>query len=208
MTALANSEASICTAALLLCEQDQGIESLDDATTEARRCRAVYDIARRHVLADGRWNFSRRFAVVEGDLGIAVRPLQFDHVYQLPADCLKVIRLPDEPKTSWQVLDANNRLYTSADDPLTIEYVADVEDPARFDAGFVSALHYYLASLLAPSFTNSSNRREMLLRTYRQFIEDLKASDAAEGGNVFWDDAAQTDWRLHHDRIGYDWTRY
>lgn len=186
--------ATICNAALAHAEHTRRIRGLDDGTPEADECRAHFDAARRYVLAQVAWHSATRFSRLATALSGEAAPEALPVVYQLPADTLKVVRLPDAPRQSWRVLSKRNRLYTIYEPPILIEDVFDLEDAGRFDPELVHALELYLAFRLAPRYSRSQNRADILLARFGDAIEAAGGTEGVEGGDTHADPYSLTDW--------------
>lgn len=194
MTGVPPTIAAICNAALLHVEHTRMIEGLGDGTPEAEELVRHWDAARRYVLTRVRWHSATRFTRLDGRLEGELAPARLPNVYQLPGDTLKVVRLPDVARQIWRVAGRQNLLFTVYEPPLLIEEIFDLTDAGRFDPELVEALALYLAFRIAPRFSRSQNRAEILLERFNAIVEEAGFSEGVEGGDTHIDPYSVTDW--------------
>lgn len=84
------SDAQLCSISLLRIGQQQTVDSLDEDTSQAAACKAMYANARDAVLELLDWPFARRRAVLAA---LTLTRTEWDFVYALPADCLAPRRI-------------------------------------------------------------------------------------------------------------------
>lgn len=157
----------------------QRITSLDDLTKEASLSKLVYPACRDEVLRLHPWNSaSRRAALPE----LAAAPaFGYDHQYQLPADCLRVLRLPDaHAETPWKV--EGRVLLTDLGAPLSVQYVTRLDDPGEMDPLLVAAIAARIAMRLCRPLTQSESLLEEMRRLFADRLRDARSADAQEGG--------------------------
>ncbi|MDO4561443.1 MAG: hypothetical protein Q4C86_10890 [bacterium] len=187
----------ICNMALRLVNV-QTIDSLDEASDPARKCKDFYDMALDFLLREAVWHFARSFFQLSR---LAFVHPHWRHVYGLPDDFLYAVRVfPCE-------LDGEENYrqerYSSADARFEIarlggatdrssvcltdvpramlEYVARVTDPTVFDAHFVELLTLKLAALLAPPLTGAAQLAQYYESRLAQALQHAKALNAGEG---------------------------
>ena len=164
------SEVEICNMALGHIRAGE-INSLDESSQQARKCKLMYPILRDQLLEDSPWQFAS-----------AVKPLSeldstffnWAHVYQYPYDCLRVNRIipnvekinsdntglrdygedwrnPDFSEfTEYKVYNQNgNQIICSNHPELRIDYRVKVTDPNLFSINFTLALSHLLAAEMA-----------------------------------------------------------
>ena len=148
------------------------IQSLTEDSVPASMAGLLYDSARRSTLRDFNWNFAISMA---GLARVDYSPVDFRFAYALPADCLRVIRLRGEVPFSIR----KDRLYTDTESA-ELEYVVDVTDEALFDAKFVEAMTYKLASELAMPIKGSSELMASYSNAYSTFIRQAATESAGE----------------------------
>lgn len=192
----ASSEAFICNLALTRLGNKQQITSLTQGGTVAPLCNLHYAHARDTLLRSHYWNFAiKRQALSQS----ATTPAnEFGYQYQLPTDCLRVIR------TSWEanffgggtaVYSYPNGGYAATFIPyrieagylltdeasVTIEYVAQITDTLQFDDLFVDVLAQRLAAELCPAISDNTALTQRLWQIYAEKLQEARSIDAMEG---------------------------
>ena len=174
------------------------IQSLDEGTVPANMAKVFYDPARRATLRDFNWNFS----LVTARLAkLAESPVDFRFAFALPADCLRAIRLRREGASDFsdpsgpRFVLHGGELLTDMESAL-LEYVSDVEDPARFDDKFVEAFSFKLASELAMPVKGSSELMANYMNVYTTKVSQAASLSGGEQQEAFSDNP-YADARLH-----------
>ncbi len=145
------------------------IHSLADDSAEARRCAMLFEPVLRRVLRSGHWSCARALARL-AELA-EPPPFGFSRQYQLPSDCLRLIRLNGGADTCRRVGD---RLHTDAA-YAHIEYVRNAI-PGELDDLCAEAVACLLARELAVAVNADPQLSEALLKEYL-----MTASCAARG---------------------------
>lgn len=161
------------------------IQSIDEDSAPATTARQQYDQARRAALREYNWSFALRRAhlarLAEGVPGV------YRFTYQLPADCLRPVRVVDpadrvppdrSPVVGYEPV-GNRRIACDSEDPV-LEYVADIDDPTLFDDGFADCFAYRLASEMCTSITGDANRALSYLQMARQIAREAAAQSGRE----------------------------
>lgn len=162
----------ICNKALSILGQ-KGIVSLDENSPEAYACRTHFGPLLDEVLRSHPWNCVTARALL-GRL-LETPPFDFDHYYQLPADCLMVLEvIPD----NYYVLEGRKLLSSSA--KVSIRYIQDTDDTTVFDSQLSSALSYLLASEISYNMTKSTSLTEALYQRGQDKLHEAKSSDSLE----------------------------
>lgn len=172
---MATSNVSIANRALTLLSADRINSLTSDTSEQARKISAIFDSTRDSLLEEHNWNFARK----ERTLSLLDETPTMDtytKVYQLPADCIRVIRL--EGEIAFDIY--GNKLYTNSDDP-RIEYIAKETDPTKFSAGFVRAFSSRLAAELAFGITQSATMAQQMDAVAVRDLKEAKWSDGQEG---------------------------
>lgn len=136
---------------------DATITSFDppDGSAQAEHCARFYPIARDVCLEAHAWSFAKRtIQLTQTTTAID----DYDFVYVLPADCLKVLRIYPErwrrdltgiDEFEVEVDEAGQRiLLTDLESPFLM-YVRRIDDTSRFSPTFTTAVSYLLASMIA-----------------------------------------------------------
>ncbi|MDB6078125.1 MAG: uncharacterized protein JWO82_1872 [Akkermansiaceae bacterium] len=158
------------------------IASLEtESSEEARVCRLRFPQARDALLRQHGWNF----AVVRADLSkVAEAPVSdWDAAWQMPGDCVRVLRVaagdPDVRGGDFSI--EGRRLLTRGADAVSLVYVSNAVAVGLWDALFVEALSYLLASKVAGPLTQSPSLATDMLNKYKQLaLPEAKTVDARE----------------------------
>ena len=180
------NETEICNLALSYIGKGR-INSLDDASEEAKKCRVHYDHDRRRLLMMFPWGFAKRtekLALLEASVP------GWRYVYAFPAGCLWVRYVFDAPHAREKAADRQEFeavLFGAAmravatDVPLAYaQFVADVRNTDFFSALFVEALSHLLAASIAMGVTGSGSLAEQKLRLCAAAVEQARGLAAVE----------------------------
>lgn len=166
------------------------IQSFEEGSVPANSARLVYDSARRSTLRDYNWNF----AVATAELAryADTQAGDFPFAFALPSDCLRVIRLrlatpPGQVRSRTCGDFGRNLPFTLrggrllAHEPrVVLEYLRDVTDENEFDAKFIEALTYKLASELAMPVKGSAELMASYSNAYQTLINRAATESAWE----------------------------
>lgn len=150
------------------------IMSLTENSENARRANAIYTLIRDEVLRSAPWKFAIRWASLS-QLSEEIKS-GYKYAYQLPSDCLKVLRLKDKD-ADFRV--ENSKLYCNESEA-TIKYIARIEDSSQFDSAFVSAFATRLAAELAYPLTASLSLTKAKWEEYAFKIKQAEALNSQE----------------------------
>ena len=196
------SVVSICNQALAKLGA-YSIQSLDDATKEARECKKIYEQARDSVLASHDWKFaSKRLTLAES----TDEYTGWDYAYQYPTDCIEAREILDDDGTytgtSYDVDEdrykvtkkveftigtntaRNRKLILTNKATAELRYTAKVTDPNLFSALFIDALIYRLASDLSQPIRASIQLNQQMLQMFLAVLANARAVDANETEQV------------------------
>lgn len=156
------------------------IISLDDASTRARIMKEQYPKRRDALLLSHPWNFSISYvelAVVDP----TPSDLEWDYTYvfQLPDDCLRVIKTNLLYTDEWEEIEGN-RIACDVSE-LKIKYIKRVETVEYFSDRFCETLAYDLAADTALAITGSSEKAEAAKKEYKEYLRESRSFDAQVG---------------------------
>lgn len=176
---MATSKVAICNSALAKLGVDF-ISDLTDETKAAILCNEQYDKKRQQLLRAHPWNFAiKRVSLAK----TATTPeFEFDNEFQLPSDCLRVLKIDDEgyiPNYPTWVIEGDKLL--SSLDTVKIKYIADIEDVGLFDENFTEALAFLIASDLSYALVQSASLSKAMLELHDRVLRDARSFDAQEG---------------------------
>lgn len=147
------------------------ITAFTDDSPAARAVNRIYDETRRELLAAHPWNFAIKRASLAAS---ATAPTHtYARAFPLPSDCLRV---REALAGDYLYGIEGEQIVTDATAPLSIVYIADIEDPNQMSPQFREALSYRLAAQLAFQITGNATlsanmeviagRKESLARSY------------------------------------------
>jgi hypothetical protein len=161
------------------------INSLSDASQEARQCSLLYDDARDKALRDFPWAFAEKVA----PLGLlsSVSPTRHDYAYQYPSDCVNARLIYDETDSDdpipFRVVvksDLSSKMIITDEAEAILIYTARVTDPNLFDPSFTSTLSWRLAADLAIPLTKNQTLADSMEKRYIAAIAAAQRSDTKE----------------------------
>jgi|TARA_R110000803_G_scaffold209619_1_gene279634 hypothetical protein len=154
------------------------ILTLTEDSEAARAANLIYEQIRDACIRDHVWNF----AVNRVELGqISTAPaFEFSYQYNLPSDCLRVLRMED---ISMFYKIEGGKLLTD-EGTAKILYLARVEDVNLFDAMFVEAFSARLAAELSITLSESNTLYSNMMEMYKRKISDARSMDAQESGDL------------------------
>lgn len=168
------SEVEICNSALIKVGANR-IVSLSDDSKEARLCNEQYSKVRDELLRSHPWNFAMKRA----ELGLLDEEVEFEftNAFQLPTDCLRVIKTED----SRIVYRIEGRKIITDETEFKILYIAQITDPTTFDPMFKETLATRLAVDLSYALSESASLTERLMKSYLTLLKDARSIDGQEG---------------------------
>lgn len=177
MTLAAAGVVRIVNRAFQAAEHLHRLDSLDDGSTEADSANLFWRQARLQTLEAVDWNFARVYARVNAVSGVVTHPNR-PHAFVLPPACIRVRQVVDPQDVIWE----RQGDVLAADDagPLTIAYTTDIEDTTKYPPNFEAALVALLGSLIAPGFTRSANRAQILAAQFQDIVDAAAQADSLE----------------------------
>lgn len=168
------TQTEICNLAIAMVGGKQ-ILTVDDDIEEARLCKKFYPLVRDRLLRSHPWNFAiKRVQLAE----LSTVPLfGFDHQFQLPADCLRVLQL-DENTDRYKV---EGRVVVTNNSTVKALIVFKQTDESKWDANFVDVMATALAVELAYPITQARETKADLMEEYKMKLAQARSFDAQEG---------------------------
>jgi len=167
------SDVEICNLAMIRLGAET-ITSLSQNSANARRCAAVFELARDAELRKHVWNFAREKARLAADT--TPPPFGYGYQYPLPTDFLRLH--PDVEAADWQI--EGGYILTDDGAPLDVTYIKRITDTSLFDAIFDDALAWRIATDLAEEITQSNTKKAAAQEGYRDTIREAKRVNAVE----------------------------
>lgn len=187
---MAATETEICNLALTRIGQGT-ITSLDEAFAPARACKTVYDPAREKALRHHPWNFASKTALLAQ---VGTTPEAWTYAYQLPVDLLRAVKIIPGAnslsgvasgvtldRTQDILFEIQGDLLLTNESEVVLLYVWDITDTNKFDAAFVSALAFLIASEVAMSITQKPALQQGMYQSFLAEIPPARAVDSSEG---------------------------
>lgn len=170
------SVTGICNRGLQLLGAARILDITDD-TRNGRACNACYDIIRQSELRKHRWRFAIRRAVLaplnETDpLGL------FSFIFQIPADCVKVLKPERDPYCDWQV--EGRKIFTNSTNALQMRYIADITDTNEFDPCFSEMVSAKMAEAMCEELTQSNTKKADAKEAYKDARSEARRANAFE----------------------------
>lgn len=149
------------------------ITTLDQDTKAAQTAKQIYPSVRDAVLRAFTWNCATKQIApgVAGDTPV----YGWAYCYQLPADCLRVVRVYEE--VEWRIM--GRKLYCDSN-VIHMEYIYRVEDVTQWDVLLSSAVEARLASELAFAVLESKTLRDDMWAMYKAKLGEAKGVDSRE----------------------------
>lgn len=151
------------------------IASLTEDSENARKVNTIFEMTRDSMLGEHNWNFAR------GEATLALTTItpatgDWTNVFQLPTDCLRVIRMDGD----YDFRIYEDKLYTNVSD-CVIEYQKKITDPTLLSLMFVRAFALRIAADLAFGITQNATLAEGMEKKAIQALKEAKWADAQEG---------------------------
>lgn len=102
---------------------------------------------------------------------------KFSSAWVLPADCLRVIQINDQPEIEFEITEKG--LFCNEDE-VEIQYIKEVITASLFDATFVDAFAWRLAQELAIVITGSKEKLAVAVEMYDRVLLKATALDAKQ----------------------------
>lgn len=171
---MAISQISICNSALSKLGVDR-ITSITESNKRARVCNEQYSKLKEEVLSAHPWNFALKRASLSQTANTPA--FEYSYEYQLPTDCLRVIRA-HEDYIEW--VREGDKLLTD-ESTLKIQYISNVEYESDFTATFAEALALRMAADLAYNLVQNADLANLNTQLYTAFLADARGRDSQEG---------------------------
>jgi len=172
---------ALCNAALdHVGENETVLTSLDEDRLAAKLCRRRYPAVRDALLQLHPWNFAQKRVALSAD---ETPPAYgFAYAYSLPSDCLQIEMLaaeePWQAGHAWQV--EGGKILTDLTPPLSLRYIARIEDPSCYPPLFRELLALRLAAELAQPLAQSSRLGQDLEQRFANMMALARNRDAQE----------------------------
>lgn len=177
------SKVSICNLALANVGKPDEIQSIDEASAEAKACKRFYDQTLGVLLESYPWRFAGKTQALAEIVNL--KPNRWRKAFQRPSDCRKIRRITDT--LMLDDTDAKGTPYAVEGtviycdvDIAWLEYTADQTDPTTFPALFIDALSWHLAVRLSMPLTRDPKIRADAYQLAERMTMAAQVHDANE----------------------------
>lgn len=184
-----SSIVDICNRALIRAGAKGKISTLTEDTPNATLCNILYDPIRKSLLRKHYWNFALE-QVELAQLSDAPT-FEFDYAYQLPSNCLRVIKLYDY-SGPWKII--GDKVYTNDTQALLV-YLKDFTDTSKFDSLFEECLMLKIAYEICLKLNENDRRAGELKQEFEKSYREAKQVDGMEDYPDQWSDGTWLDSR-------------
>lgn len=164
----------ICNSALLKLGADT-ITSLAQTGRAATTCNTLYAYLRDEVTSAFPWRHAVKRAVLSPNG--TTPPFDFQQTYDIPSDCLRMLR-PDDDSITWK---QEGTQILSDEVTLDMLYIFRNDDESSWSALFAETLAWRLCMELALSLTKSIPMAEKAEKSYKERLAEARAVDSAIG---------------------------
>lgn len=185
---MATSIIGICNASLRKIGASS-ILSLDDGSTEAKRCGEAFGSCLDDVLRQYPWPCAVSRAVLAR---LSEPPVWgYLYAYQLPTDCLRVLETSGDASEDYRL---EGRMLLSNEESVLIRYIVRITDMNRLSASLADTVSLRLAYEIVYALTGSATQQELLYKMYLTALanEKLLANQEqrlSQEVNPWWADA-------------------
>lgn len=168
------STVDICNLGLVKIGEDP-IMDLTENTKPARLCNLIFSDLRDTLLRSHPWNFAIKRAQLAR---LPANPIfEFNAQFQLPSDCLKVLKTDDD-LTPYRI-EGKALLVNS--EAVKIEYISRIEDTTMFDSLFIEVFSDRIAAYLAFNLSDNTGLRDSLIAESVRRMKQARSMDGQEG---------------------------
>lgn len=157
------------------------IISEDDNSNRAKLVKEQYPKVRDMLLRSHPWKFATYRATLAEVTPKPDTVFDFDHVFALPADCLRVIETSLTAVnylSRWQI---EGRQLMCDSEAVTIKYIGRVADVSQFDDNFCEVLALALADDISYAITQSTSLRDSIKKDYNSALMVARSFNAQQG---------------------------
>lgn len=191
----------------------ESIESIDEASPNARTCKRWYDHARRQILDIFDWSFARRQEVLA--LSAFAPPDKWAFSYEFPPDCIAVrkvytpgmwnyvgqcyetlIALPNTPYDIQLGDDGLTKCLLTNMQDAQIVYTCDQQATDLFSPTFITNLIYLMGHFCGFKVSGKTSVPDKMLQMFMQWAAPLMGNDANQSNVPTSPDSQITQARL------------
>jgi hypothetical protein len=162
----------------------KSITSIDEDSTEAQVCKALYAPTRDAMLASHEWSFAVARLVLPAD---ATAPaFGYTYAYTIPSTVLRVLWCDDG--SGYRDIDfvrEGNKILCDVAGPLYLRVLQRVEDTSQFSPGFEQALAFQVAASACVSLTENDAKLQLLTKLATFYLRDAVTVDSMQGSSEY-----------------------
>ena len=192
------SKVDICNLALIEAKYDNTIESLDEATVAAERCKRLYDTCRRELLAKYPWSFDTKFMELPKELkGTETE----ENAFLYPKNAIRILRIYSSPmeyerRRFYRMPTDNVRVafvdgrksILSKYDRAFVQYIYDEDIEDNFSPSFTRLLYLTIALTLAKLSGASTQDLQLIMLQIQETEREAQSLSVREDDNHIYAD--------------------
>ena len=190
---MATSQLTIYNNALILLGQPT-LSALTDSVENRRILDKIWDEnARDHCLEQGLWNFATRTAESTYDSSVSSPDFGFQYAHTRPTDWIRTVQLAGDeffraPLTDFDYNDEQGYIWSNYT-TLYWRYISNNTsygyDLSNLPQSFVRYVEAYLAEMIAPRLSASTEKMEKMMGLTHRRLMDARSKDALNEGSKF-----------------------
>ncbi len=185
-----SNQTDIINKAAVLLGSTKRLQSINDESDTARNLKALWDIARRALLAGHTWNFATQRAKINRETD-KFPAFGWAYMFEKPADMLRWLPWA-RGEEFWFAGEEEGDFILADVETIHIRYLVDVEEAGHWPPLFVDAMAYQLAFEYCEGKTGLKGLRQSLLddldrklgRPMSAKLADGLATNRRDRGNV------------------------
>jgi hypothetical protein len=156
----------------------QPITSLDDASTEAKVCKVLYESELEELLDEHDWRFATTRLEVAADVAEPV--YGWGYSYTLPSTVIRVLEADDGTgNLNWQ--REGNQVMCDNSGPIYLKVITKVTDPSRFPPTFEDALAYRISAEACMPLAQNQALYQFLYQVAERKTKEAQNRDGGQG---------------------------
>jgi hypothetical protein len=190
----------VCNGALVHLGEGRQITAIDDGSPLANLFTQVWDDALGEVLADHPWNCALRRADLPASGDFIAAGSEYTQGFEKPADCIRWLPWSADHPDYFVGEEEGKYILSSDAAPLSIRYIARIEDLLRWTPGMVAALSVKLARKVAKAVTGQTVMIDRMETLYQDTLNKAKRQDGGATGNRSRQLIVQSNWLTARNR--------
>lgn len=155
------------------------IVTANDNSARARSMKAQYPITRDMMLTSHPWNFAIDYVVLAAVTPKPVDVFDYEFVFQLPANCMRVLETSLSRTEDWEEI-TGNRIAANVSE-IKVKFIKRLVDVTLYTATFGEALASQLAMDTSYTFNQSTAQVDRLEKLADKTLRTARSFDAQVG---------------------------